>query len=76
MWVSDESLKAIIENEFKDSLNKHGHAFQNALVKAITMSPVRERPNSILASLARWDPVLCGEQGLEARHQRVNLDGF
>ncbi len=45
MWVSDESLKAIIENEFKDSLNKHGHAFQNALVKAITMSPVRERPN-------------------------------
>ena len=24
----------------------------------------------------RGDPVLCGEHGLEARHQLVNLDGF
>ena len=24
----------------------------------------------------RWDPVLCGEHGLEAPHQLVNLDRF
>ena len=30
----------------------------------------------ILAGHARWDPVLCGKHGLEARHQGVNLDGF
>ena len=36
----------------------------------------RERPQSKLAGHARWGPVLCGDHRLEARHQRVNLDGF
>ena len=35
MSMSDDPLNKLIGKRFKDALNKHGHAFQDALLHAI-----------------------------------------